>query len=640
MSDNSALAIAIRDFLTQTILLSENAQEAPSREAWQALQQQLKTQVNATPVAQVLRDKMGLDANECLFLWLAAFYQGHLYLRPLHRHFQGQAVLRYEELYPISHALDRDLGREIETLFKASPVFLWHCVLWTPSTQLSDPIHIAPDLVDAINGYQSGAKTDAFIAIKAPMHGFVASAHIDLHSQAHCHVWQGPSGSGRRTHAHAWSALRGRTTAHLAQQKPDAETLFIAVRTALLQGFDLVFDDLHYFFNTAVQNHVALKSALDNGHLHAHVLASNGDFEALDAIPPAQTQCHTLGTPTPEQARTLWQYCCAAYHPEHAPNVDWQRVTETYRLLPKSIAKIATQLCKKSRLHTEDILQACQQQTPCTLANLAKRADSTRAGSDLNLSEDTRISLEQLSNYYQKRYLLHAQLPHRGLGVRALFWGPPGTGKTQSAKALAHTLGLPIYQVDLGSIQSKWLGETEKNLARLFEQAQAYNALLFFDEADALFSKRTQVQSVQDKHSNFNTGFLLQAIEDYQGLLILATNYKNNLDPAFLRRLHFVICFDLPDVTRRAALWDMWKQRLNITPTLNTQQLAEHFEISPARIENICISAKALALHRNSKGQGVHADDVKHALIQEYSKFESQFIAHQKITEWFKENPS
>ena len=139
--------------------------------------------------------------------------------------------------------------------------------------------------------------------------------------------------------------------------------------------------------------------------------------------------------------------------------------------------------------------------------------------------------------------------------MSALFTGPPGTGKTMAAEVMAHELGLDLYKIDLSSVVSKYIGETEKNLSRIFHEAETSNAILFFDEADALFGKRTQVSDAHDRYANIETSYLLQKMEEYEGVVILATNLRENMDEAFTRRIRFIVEFPFPDAGSRMEIW-------------------------------------------------------------------------------------
>lgn len=173
-------------------------------------------------------------------------------------------------------------------------------------------------------------------------------------------------------------------------------------------------------------------------------------------------------------------------------------------------------------------------------------------------------------------------------GYRVLFYGPAGTGKSLSAALLAKELGLELYKVDLSHIISKYIGETEKNLAKLFDEAERSNWVLFFDEADALFGKRTDVKDSHDKYANQEVSYLLQRIEDYQGLLILAPNMKSNLDHPFIRRFQSVIHFPLPTPAERKRIWEagLLENKLD-QEKIDLDSIAQMHELSPASIMNV-----------------------------------------------------
>ncbi len=184
----------------------------------------------------------------------------------------------------------------------------------------------------------------------------------------------------------------------------------------------------------------------------------------------------------------------------------------------------------------------------------------------------------------------------KGLGVSALFSGPPGTGKSMCAALIAKDLGLELYQVDLAKLSSKWIGETEKNLAALFDAAEASQAVLLFDEADALFGKRTAQTSSNDKHANNETNYLLQRLETYTGICILTSNHASNIDPAFQRRLSLHLRFELPDAEERARLWNaMFPPSAPLEPALDFASLATRYEMSGGYIRNAALRAAFLA---------------------------------------------
>ena len=182
-----------------------------------------------------------------------------------------------------------------------------------------------------------------------------------------------------------------------------------------------------------------------------------------------------------------------------------------------------------------------------------------------------------------------------GKGVSMLFYGPPGTGKTMGAQVIANQLSMELYKVDLSSVMSKYIGETEKNLGKIFDEVKKSRSILFFDEADALFGKRTEVKDSHDKYANAETAYLLQKIEEYQGVVVLATNYMQNFDEAFKRRIKFMIEFPFPLAPYRLEMWKKVFPEHTPLEELDYDYLAEQFELSGSSIKNIAVSAAFLA---------------------------------------------
>ena len=203
-------------------------------------------------------------------------------------------------------------------------------------------------------------------------------------------------------------------------------------------------------------------------------------------------------------------------------------------------------------------------------------------------------------------------------GVRLLFAGPPGTGKTLAAEAMAAALGVDLMVVDLSRVVSKWLGETEKNLASVFDAAEQAQAVLFFDEADALFGRRTEVSDAHDRYANLETAYLLQRLERFDGLAILATNLRQNLDPAFLRRLEFAVDFEEPDSACRHLLWQRHlPPRAPLQPDVDLRELAALYPVVGGFIRNAAVAAAFLAA---DDGEPIGRNHLVRAVKREYEK--------------------
>jgi len=204
-------------------------------------------------------------------------------------------------------------------------------------------------------------------------------------------------------------------------------------------------------------------------------------------------------------------------------------------------------------------------------------------------------------------------------GYRSLFYGPSGTGKTLTATLIGAELGVDVYRIDLSMVVSKYIGETEKNLANVFDQAQYKNWILFFDEADALFGKRTQASSSNDRHANQEISYLLQRVEDYPGIVILATNLKANIDDAFARRFQSLVYFPLPDVTQRERLWEnTLNGRSGLADGVDLAQLASSYELSGGAITNVVRYGAISALQMNRSS--INCDDLVKGVAKELRK--------------------
>ncbi len=240
------------------------------------------------------------------------------------------------------------------------------------------------------------------------------------------------------------------------------------------------------------------------------------------------------------------------------------------------------------------------------LATLARKITPRHGWNDLVLTPDQRAILRELLNTVKKRpFVLHEWGLGKKLtasaGITVLFAGPPGTGKTMGAEVLAGELGLDLYKINLSSVVSKYIGETEKNLEKIFNEAESSNAILFFDEADAIFGKRSEVKDAHDRYANIEVSYLLQRMEDYDGVTILATNLRANLDDAFMRRLQFALDFPFPETEDRLRIWKaLFPDHLPCDPNLDFRRMAESFRLAGGNIRNIIVSAAYLAANNGS----------------------------------------
>ncbi len=254
----------------------------------------------------------------------------------------------------------------------------------------------------------------------------------------------------------------------------------------------------------------------------------------------------------------------------------------------------------------------------------AKKLFSSMVWDDVVLHPHTQNQVNDLMIWLKHHHHLHedANLQRKiKPGLRVLFYGPSGTGKTLTAALLGKQFQKDVYRIDLSQIVSKYIGETEQNLEKVFHRAETKNWILFFDEADALFGKRTNVQSAHDKYANQEVSYLLQRVEDYPGLMILASNFKSNLDEAFIRRFHSVVHFPMPNNDERLELWKKsMPSGLDQDCCVNLEFLATNYEMSGASILN-AVQFSALQVYARS-GTAITQDDLLTGIRKEFMKEE------------------
>jgi ATP-dependent 26S proteasome regulatory subunit len=275
------------------------------------------------------------------------------------------------------------------------------------------------------------------------------------------------------------------------------------------------------------------------------------------------------------------------------------------------------------RIALDDLGDAARLAFSHRLGDVAQRIPAGFSWEDLVLPEDTLSQLREVVAFArEKPFLLEGwgfarKLPY-GRGVSAILAGPPGTGKTMVAQLLAKELGYDLYRIDLSQVVNKYIGETEKNLARIFTEAEDSHAVLFFDEADALFAKRTDVQTSNDRYANLEVNYLLQRMETYDGVTLLATNLEQGLDEAFKRRVRFAVQFELPDVEEREKLWrSMFPSEVPLAGDVDWHALADRFEMAGGYIKKAAVRAALIAATARPRRTVTHAD-LMEAALREY----------------------
>ncbi len=419
-------------------------------------------------------------------------------------------------------------------------------------------------------------------------------------------VAYGVNGSGRHETLQAIAARRNMPTLNIrCSMLPTAAPTFRkALRAALRECAILeavpLFENIDGIKDSGLQQELGQTLATYNGVVFA---TANGPVTGTwnDAFQQRPIVEFEIALPVATARDALWQ--------QALPDAPPELVTECavrYSVTPAVIAAVgraalATVDGDGTALTQAHIATAMRAQFDRTLSGLATRIDVKQTWDDLVMpAEQFEKVVELVSRRQNRQQVLHdwgfAEKIGKGFGTAALFSGPPGTGKTMVAGLIARELGLDLYQVDLSKMVSKYIGETEKQLAILFDAAETGHAIILFDEADALFAKRSEVKSSNDRYANMGVNYLLQRLEVFTGIALLTTNHENSIDEAFRRRLSVHLQFTAPDQQARAALWSaMLPKRAAVTNDIDAAALASNYNLSGGYIKNAVLRAAYLA---------------------------------------------
>jgi AAA+ superfamily predicted ATPase len=437
----------------------------------------------------------------------------------------------------------------------------------------------------------------------------------------------GPPGTGKRTVARALCdrlglRLHGLDAALLPPPGPELrEMLRLTEREAVLARMALYLD----VAGVELSDKTTIASITDAiEHLGAFVIVGSREGWRSER----ETVTLRVRKPDAGAQREIWRQELA--DAAGSLNGHLVAITQQFDFGPRTIARaVAAGKARTwlrvgdggTRLTADDLWEACREEAGWHMEELAQQITPGYAWDDIVLPEDVFRQLREISAQVANRSRVYeawgfgARLD-RGRGIGVLFAGPSGTGKTMAAEILASELELDLYRIDLAGVVSKYIGETEKNLRKVFEAAEQSGAILFFDEADALFGKRSEVKDSHDRYANIEVNYLLQRMEDYRGLAILATNRKSALDSAFMRRLRFVVDFPFPSAEARRDIW--WKVFPQETPvdSLNYDSLSR-LELAGGNIKNIALNAAFLAANEDAM---LDMDHIMRAARREYAK--------------------
>ncbi|WP_327343111.1 AAA family ATPase [Streptomyces europaeiscabiei] len=461
------------------------------------------------------------------------------------------------------------------------------------------------------------------------------SEHADDRLVVYC---QGSYGVGKQSAAAACARRRNApllvVSADLLAERPMEEfTALVALvdREARLQGAVMYWENVDALLGEQARPRLSLLLSTLAAHPGPAFLAGDTAWEPAD--PPQGMAFVRLEFPSPGYAERLrlWESALDGLDGTNRAVLDLAAVSGKFRLSGGQIqdaAGTARNLAHARapgapRMTQDDLYAACRLQSNRKLAELAQRITPHYGWDDIVLPADRMEQLREVANQVRYRALVYESWGFErklanGRGLAVLFAGPSGTGKTMAADVLAHELGLDLYKIDLSTVVSKYIGETEKNLSRIFAEAASSNAVLFFDEADALFGKRSQVRDAHDKYANLETSYLLQRMEQHEGVVVLATNLRKNLDDAFIRRLHATIDFPVPGVEDRRRIWEqVWPKEAPLDAGLDLDLLARQVDLPGGNIRNIALAGAFLAA---ADGGVVTMGHLLRATRREYQK--------------------
>jgi hypothetical protein len=415
----------------------------------------------------------------------------------------------------------------------------------------------------------------------------------------------------------------------LAALEPRRRTELVAIlgREAVLANLALVVDATG--IETASEGAVVVDELITTVAAPLFVLSTEPwptETRFLDAIP--------IRRPSRTEQRSLWRTALARH--ANSVNGEVDAIVQQFDLGPGAIADIVAGAARHldGPISGRDLWDACRERTGSGLDGLARRIEPAYDWDDIVVGDDVLEQLREVADQVEQRGRVYEEWGFgarlgRGRGITALFAGPSGTGKTMAAEILARHLRLELHRIDLAGVVSKYIGETEKNLRRVFDAAESSGAILLFDEADALFGTRTEVRDSHDRYANVEINYLLQRMEDYGGLAILATNRRAALDAAFLRRLRFVIEFPFPGEGERRRIWERVFPPAAALDDVDNGSLSR-LEVTGGNIRTIAVNAAFLAA---ADARPIGMSHVMRAAAREYGKL-SKPVSSAEFGNW------
>ncbi len=648
----SAAVAVLRHRLTEKLLADHETQTKANPTELESIMQDVRREMTSPPALENLCATFGLSAFEREILLLCAGVELDSAMGPLCADLNRDTRKAY---VTFSLSLATLTEPHWSALTPAAPLRRWHLI----EPESGGPLTLSPLRIDErVLHYLAGVqyfdeRLDSFVE-DAPSSGSLVPSHMQLAEGIGAawskHIWPvplvllcGPEADSKRAIAlEACQTLRMRLKSASALGLPSSPTeldSFIRLwqRETLLQPAALFLDCEQVEMNDAARRSIIAKVILnvDSPLFVAH----------RERLPVSGRSVLTIDVARsgPHEQLALWQSVLGAAGLKL--NGELEALISQFNLSAPAIHSAAAEILGSRTLATtadsssveglgQRLWDSCRLHARPRLEELAQRIDGSASWTDLVLPPAQSQLLHDLAAHVRQRFRVYeewgfASKGTRGLGIAALFAGDSGTGKTLAAEVLANELRLDLYRIDVSQLVSKYIGETEKNLRRVFDAAEGSGAILLIDEADALFGKRSEVRDSHDRYANIEVSYLLQRMEAYRGLAILTTNMKKALDTAFLRRIRFVVQFPFPDARLREQIW----QRIFPTRTpisgIDASRLAR-LNVSGGSIRNIALGAAFLAADAKEPVGMAH---VLRAARTEYAKLEKP-LTEAEIEKW------
>lgn len=429
-------------------------------------------------------------------------------------------------------------------------------------------------------------------------------------------LFVGPRGAGRKLAAEALCALSGRTLLVANIPKALAAGAIASriaaklTREAILRNAVLYLDSAEVLLaEDKLPSRLALLQALEESPGHA-ILGSSQNWNEVVSDLPEPIPAVSFSMPDHTMRLAMWWRFAPELERQEASALAGKFQFTGGRI--RSAVEQARRLSNSEGLSLDHLYEACRAQSASRLTSTARRVVPLYRWEDICLPAEGLVHLREICSHlnFRRHVFGEWRFDHKmslGKGVSALFVGAPGTGKTMAAEVIAQELRLDLFKVDLSCVVSKYIGETEKNLSRVFDEADQSNGILFFDEADALFGRRSEVKDSHDRYANIEIDYLLQRMEEYEGIVILATNFQKNIDEAFRRRLRFLVEFPLPDEKQRSRIWrSVFPRETPLSDDIDFAFLAHKFKLTGGSIRNIALSAAFLAAQEQQEVRMYH----------------------------------